>query len=196
MIIDNRKKSVSKNVCIVALILVVILLLGASMAFQTFTLVEWWKPMAACVPIAVLLTLSFARLIKKASRRTSVFLNYALCFVLSFSILLSAFYFFNYQFTDPSVSLEYSVPVVRKFSEERTRAKGSGRRGHGVEKYNVHFIEIELSDGHTKKLEKPLREYLRIKVGDKIKIREEKGLFGINVIKMNHNQSNSNNKSK
>lgn len=187
------KNNISAKVSVITMILVVILLLGASVALHSFTLVEWWQPVVVCAFIAVLLTLLFAKIIKPTVKLTSDYWKYVSCFVLSFSTLLSAFYFINYQFADSSTISEYSAPVVGKYSKERTRNKGMGRRGRGVEKYNVHFIEIELSDGSIKNLEKPLSEYLKIKVGDKIKVEEEKGFFGINVIKLNHNQSNSNN---
>lgn len=186
------KKSICKNLSIVVLVLIVIFALGASMALQSFTLVEWWIPTSVCAVIAVAVTIPFGRLIRQVAKFLPGYLKYPIVFILFFSILLSTFYIINYQITDPMSSIEYSAPVVRKYSEERTRTKRSGRRSYGEEKYNVYFIEIELCDGRIKKLERPLREYLKIRKGDKIRLKVEKGLFGINVIKLDRDKLNSN----
>lgn len=111
------------------------------------------------------------------------FLKYPAAFIANFSFILCGFYTLNYHFSDNSTRLKYEAPVIRKFSQERLRNKRVGRRVYCSEKYKVYFIEIELPDGKTKKIEKSLGEYMKIKKGRKISIYEEKGLWGIKVIK-------------
>ncbi|MDE6653520.1 MAG: hypothetical protein K2K37_03935 [Muribaculaceae bacterium] len=168
------------------LILMAVFALGASFALQSFTIVDWWKPMIVCAAIAAIATFPLGKLLCAITESMFRRLRYAATFVLIFSILLCAFYVLNYHFADESTRIVYTAQVVRKYSEERTRSSRSGRRGYGVEKYNVHFIEIELRDGSTKKMERPLNEYLKIKKGGHVTVTEEEGLFGIKVIKLNH----------
>ncbi len=170
------------------LTLIVIFASGASLALHSFTMVEGWWPVAICAVVAILVSVPLGKLMRPLTKPLSRYLEYPFSFVLSFSILLCSFYALNFWFSDPSSRVEYQAPVIRKYSEERTRSKGGGRRSHGVEKYNVHFVEIELEDGSTIKLERPLKEYLKIKKGSRIDIAEENGLFGVKVIKLNQNK--------
>lgn len=113
------------------------------------------------------------------------YIEYPVAFILSFSTMTAAFYSINYCLSDHSNGYEYHAPVVRKYSESRTRSHKTGRRGYREEKYTVYFIELEMNDGRIKKMEKPLSEYNRIKKGETVKLFVEEGLFRIPVIKMN-----------
>lgn len=115
------------------------------------------------------------------------YLEYPAAFAISFSVLLLAFYSINYCGSDPSTAYEYKAPVVRKYSEVRTRSHKIGRRGHREEKYTVYVIELEMRDGKIKKLETPLRKYNRVKTGSSLTLCMEDGFFRIPVIKRQMN---------
>lgn len=99
--------------------------------------------------------------------------------------MIGTFYCINYFLSDPSTRYEYEAPVVRKYSEVRTRSHKTGKRSYREEHYRVYIVEIQMEDGKIKKLEKPLRAYNRIKEGGTLRLLLEDGLFGIRVIKNN-----------
>ncbi len=166
--------------------LVVIAALGSSFGLHSFTLIEWWKPASICAILALPISFLLARYMKRVTRPILAYLEYPVSFILSFSILLAAFYLLNFKISDPSTGYEYQTPVVRKYSQVRTRIYKTGRRGYKEEKYTVYIIEIELKDGKIKKMERPLSEYDKIKQGSSLNLLIEEGLFSIPVIKPRH----------
>ncbi|MDE6637672.1 MAG: hypothetical protein K2K32_05485, partial [Muribaculaceae bacterium] len=130
-------------------------------------------------PVSILL----AKYMKRLTTSIFEYLEYPTAFILSFSIILAAFYSSNYFLSDDSSGYEYQAPVVRKYSQERTRSFKTGRRGYRNEKYTVYIIELEMKDGKIKRLEKPLSEYNKIKKGSSLQLLVEDGFFTIPVIK-------------
>ena len=177
------KNSVVKKILIFILILTVIISLGFSVGLHSFTIIDWWKPACVCAILALPATLLLARYMKRLTRDILVYLEYPLAYVFSYSIILLAFYSSNFFLSNPNSGYEYHAPVVKKYSQERTRSYKVGRRGYRETKYRVYIIEIEMKDGKLKKLEKTIREYNSIKKGSYIKLFIEDGLYSIPVIK-------------
>lgn len=184
------KNQVARTILIIFICLVVIAALGFSMGLHSFTIIEWWKPAAGCLLLSLPLTWWLARYIVRLTGHYLKYLEYPAAFVISFSVLLLAFYSINYYISDPSSRYEYDAPVVRKYSEVRKRTYKTGRRGYREEKYTVYIVELQMNDGKIKKLEKPLGEYNRIKRNGSIRLRMEDGFFRIPVIKMTTNIPN------
>ena len=177
------KRRITEIILIFILSLIVISALGISMALHSFTIIEWWKPVAICAILALPATFWLARYMKRLTRNILDYLEYPTAFVFSFSILLVAFYSSNFFLSDHNSGFEYDAPIVKKYSQERKRTYKVGRRGYRETKYRVYIIEIEMNDGKTKTLEKPLGEYNKIKRGGSVKMIVEDGLFKIPVIK-------------
>lgn len=183
----------TKEIIIVCILtLIVIGAIGFAIGLQSFTIIEWWKPAAACAIIAIPFTILLAKYMKHLTRPIIDYLEYPASFILSFAILLGAFYTLNFFLSDHSSSYEYHAPVVRKYSQVRTRSHKTGRRAYKEEKYTVYIVEVEMRDGKIKKMEKPLSEYNKIKKGKSLDLFIEEGLFSIPVIKPHHKaQSNT-----
>ena len=189
------KRRITEIIFIFILSLIVIAALGISMALHSFTIIDWWKPVAICAILALPATFWLSRYFRRLTQSILVYLEYPVAYTFSFSILLVAFYSSNFFLSDHSTGYEYDAPVVKKYSQERKRTYKVGRSGYRETKYRVYIIEIEMNDGKTKKLEKPLREYNKIKRGGSVKMIVEDGLFKIPVIKpIPRIQKESNNK--
>ncbi len=160
------------------------------MGMHTFTIVVWWKPVAECAVISMPVSILLAKYMKRLTHSIFEYLEYPTAFILTFSILLASFYTSNYFLSDKSSGYEYNAPVVRKYSQVRTRTYKMGRRGYRTEKYTVYVIELEMKDGKIKRMEKSLSEYNKIKKGSSLSLRMEEGLFSIPVIKYNNKQHN------
>ncbi len=180
------KNNISNTIILSILMLLVIVAIGCAMGLQSFTLVEWWRPAAVCAFLAILPSIWIAKLIRPLASPFLKYLEYPASYILSFSILLAAFYSLNFWMSDSSSRHTYEAPVVRKYSQQRTRSHKTGRRGYKEEKYTVYIVEIEMEDGKIKKMEKPLSEYNRIKKGSNLSLFIEDGLFSIPVIKPSH----------
>lgn len=182
------KSNIKNTIFILILGLIVIVALGFSMGLHSLTIIDWRKPAAVCAILALPASLWLTRYIRRLTKDIIKYLEYTVAYVLSFSILLASFYASNFFLSDHYSGYEYLAPVVKKYSQERTRSYKVGRRGYRETKYKVYIIEIEMNDGKIKKLEKPLSEYNSIKKGSSLKLFIEDGLFSIPVIKPRHNK--------
>lgn len=165
--------------------------IGFSIGIYSFTLIVWWKPVAVCAILAIPAMLWFARYARRLTQPIINYLEYPFAYILSFSIMLAAFYGSNYFLSDSSSAYEYKAPVVRKYSQLRKHTQKIGRRGYKEVKYYVYTIEIKMEDGRIKKLDKPLSEYNRIKKGSYLDLRIEKGLLSVPVIKNMHKKNHN-----
>ncbi len=182
----DLKSSIVDSILFTILVLVILMALGFAVALHSFTVIVWWKPAAACAILALPATLWLARYLRRITSSVANYLEYPTAYVLSFAILLTAFYASSYYFSDSSTAYEYKAPVVRKYSHLRKYQQKVGRRGYKEVKYYVYTIEIEMIDGKIKKLDKPLKEYNKIKKGSYLTLNVEKGLFSVPVIKNLH----------
>ncbi len=165
------------------LMLLTVVALGFAIGLHSFTIIEWWKPVAICGILAFIPTIFFSRHTKTLTSCIMDYLEYPVSFAISFSLLLAIFYASNYFLSDHTSGYDYQAPIVRKYSEVRSRSHKTGRRVYREEKYTVYIIEAEMKDGKIKKMEKPLSEYNRLKKGAHLNLFMEKGLFSIPVIK-------------
>ena len=182
------KRRITEIILILILSLTVIVALGFSMALHSFTIIDWWKPAAACAILALPASIWLAKYMRRLTQNILIYLEYPVAYIFIFSILLAAFYSSNFYLSDHRSGYEYHAPVVKKYSQERKRTYKVGRRGYRETKYRVYIIEIEMKDGKTKKMEKPLKEYNSIKKGSSLKLFIEDGLFSIPVIKPRNNK--------
>ena len=185
----DMKSKIAKGILTFILVLTVIAALGFAMGLHSLTIIEWWQPAALSGIIAIPLSIWLARFIKPVTRDLFKYMEYPCSFVLTFSIILAAFYSANFYLSDHTSGYEYKAPVVRKYRQERTQTQKIGRRGYKEYKYSVYIIELQMSDGKIKKMEKTLSEYNKIKKGSSINLFIEDGLFSIPVIKPRHKSS-------
>lgn len=181
------KNQVVETILIIFICLVVIAALGFSMGLHSFTIIEWWKPVAGCLLLSLPITWCLARYLVKLTGHFLKYLEYPAAFAISFSVLLLGFYSINYYVSDTASAYEYNAPVVRKYSEVRKRTYKVGRRGYREEKYTVYIVELQMKDGKIKKLEKPLGEYNRIKRRGSVRLQIKDGFFKIPVISSSQN---------
>lgn len=185
------RSRIVEGIILFVIVLVIIAALGYAMAMHSFTIIEWWKPVALSAILAFPISIPLAKYVGRLTRRTLKYIEYPSSFILTFSIILAVLYSANFYFSDSASGYEYKAPVIRKYSQERTRTNKIGRRGYKTTKYYVYLIEIEMIDGKIKKLEKTLSEYNRIKRGSCLDLFIEDGLFHVPVIKPGNKQSES-----
>lgn len=175
---------VRNKISVILLTTAIIILLGLAAVLQNNTIIEWWKPVSICIPIALIFGFIMSGVIRQLTNFSKYFWNIIIGSVFSFSLLIGSFYSLNYYKSDEASQQKYSARVVNKFSEDHYHSqrvsRSHVRRG---EKYKVYFINVELQNGSTKKIEIPVKEYIRIKEGKHVTLHIEKGLFGIPVIK-------------
>ena len=168
----------------IILALVVVAALGMSSALQSDTLTEWWKPASACMAAALIAGYPLRKGIRLLIGDRMKWLRYPIAVVITFSMLLFAFYSLNYYLSDNSTRYEYTGKIINKYSAERyrTRRTPGGRSVRG-EKYTAYFIVIEMPEGKRKRLSVNTGNYVQLKRGKKVRMDIETGLFGIPVIR-------------
>lgn len=178
-----KKVAMKRTVTIIILLAIAIIALGLAVTLQGKTLVEWWKPAAVCAVPAVAAGILSANVVGRLMRWNKRWLNASAMSILSFSLILGAFYTINFHMADDSSSTTCDVVVVNKFTQERYYTKRQGRRNVRGEKYNVYSVVIKLPDESTKKLSVAVGQYVRTRIGQKFKIEINNGFFGLPVIK-------------
>lgn len=174
-----------KNIFFIV-VLALIGLVGAGMAstLQHNTLVEWWKPVSICLPLALALGLPLKRPIGALTRLKSRVINYLIGAIFALAVTTGAFYSINYYCSDATTGEKCDAHVTGKYSQERHRSRRVGR-GNYVrgEKYMVYYMTIELPDGRRKDIGLSAGEYVKTRVGQEISLSVETGYFDIPVIK-------------
>lgn len=162
----------------------IILLLGLASVLQRNTIIDWWIPTGACALLALPCGYLIKGLIGKLTHFEKPIWNILAGAMLSFAIIIGLLYSLNYYKSDLASEYKYSAEVVNKYSRENYRVQRVSRnRVRRGEKYWVYYICIRLEDGRIKKMEVPVSEYLKIRVGTHIPLQMQTGFFGIPVIK-------------
>lgn len=172
-----------RTATLVILIAVTIVLLGLAIALQGRTLVEWWKPAAICVLPALIAGAKGAGVARRLTGWSGRWGNAAAMAVVSFAILLGAFYTLNYCVTDKAAGASFDAVVAQKYTHERYDTKRVGRRTVRGQKRMVYDVVVRLPDESTKKLAVTAGQYARTRIGQRFVIEVEEGLFGLRVIK-------------
>ena len=183
-----------KNALLVILSVIILILLGMSAVIQSDTIIEWWKPVGICGVVSIPIGLLLRNICGRLTGLQNSLINSVAGIIIVFSAALCAFYCLNYYRSDHTTARHYSVEVVNKYSQERYRSKRIGRRTVRGEKYHVYYIVIQLPDGKKKKYERPVGEFSRTRIGKKVPITMEDGLFGIPVIKSRPGKYSKDNK--
>lgn len=175
----------SRNVvAAVILTLVAVAFLGISAVIQRNTIIEWWKPAAACLPAACALALLLRKAMPRVTRSDNSLVNFAAAAALSFSVILGSFYALNFYNSRPDTVTTQNALITGKYSEEHYRTKRISRnRTTRGEKYYVYGIIATLPDGKTKKIEVSVGQYAQLRRGQKLELKIEQGYFGVPVIK-------------
>lgn len=165
-----------------AMALIVITGLGMALALQRNTLIDWKYPAAICLGPAIILTGLFARAgwLRKP-------LEMLLAAVITYSAAIGGFYTLNFYITDPASHHELHATVTAKNREERYRTRRLSRnRITRGEKYTVYTATLRLPDGREKRMEIRPQEYITMRVGRRITLQTETGLFGVSIIQLPH----------
>lgn len=172
-----------RTITLIILLAITIISLGLAVVLQGKTLVEWWKPVAICLIPAVIVGLTAANAMRRLTGRNRRWLNAAAMSVLSFSLILGAFYTINFCKTTGSSAVTYHAEVIQKFTRERYDMKRVGRRTVRGKKHKVYNVVIELPGASMKKFAVSSRQYAQTRVGQRLKVEVRNGLFGLPVIK-------------
>lgn len=164
--------------------MIVVASLGMTFALQRDTIVDWWKPAAVCFIPACLFGYMLVGVMRAITGVRNRLINIFAGVVVSFSILSGSFYILNFYKSDAESSKTCHALVVNKYSEERYMVRRVSRhRSVRGQKQMVYYIIIKLPDERTKKIEVPVREYVKMHNGQKLTLKIENGFFGIPVIK-------------
>ncbi len=159
------------------LIVIVVIVFGCvafSMVLQRNTLVDWWMPAAACLPLACVGGWFLAPSMRMLTAVESKAINVLAGIILAGSVIVTGAYSLNFYLSKPETAHGIEAKVVNKYSEVR-KSKRSRR--------TVYTIVIKLPDSRHKNFEVPVADFNRYRNGDAITLHVEDGFFGIPVIK-------------
>ncbi len=154
-----------------------------AMAYRDTYIAVWVAPL-----IALFVAGALSPFIGTRWRRLTGFqrdwLNVLTHFIVVGCFVFGAFLSFNYMFAREASEEAIEAHVVRKYSEQHTRYRRSGRRmripdGH----YTTWHVDVELPDGRISKRAVDFSRYRRIRVGAPYRLHVRSGLFGFKVIR-------------
>ena len=179
-----KLKEIARPAGWIALGVAVIFLLGGSRALYDDTLIDWWKPVGACALLAVISSLAMSHRWKKFTCSDFAPINFTLHAIVSFTVLIFAFFSVNYFFADDKDLHTENVTVEHRYRETRYHTKRVGRRtvGRGTP-YYVYSIEVRFSNGRLKTLPVSKKRHDRLRANTTIPLEVETGYLGIPVIK-------------
>ena len=179
----RSSRSVGRSVLIFFTAALVIAGYGCSMGLHSQTLVNPWLPAGTALAVAAATGLPGWRLWERLTGFDGMPLNYLCHMAVATAVVLASLYVCNYAFAEDEVREEY-VTVERRYSEKRHRSKRVGRRSYGPgEAYKVYYLEVRFSDGRLKALDVPIRQFDRVRTGDRLTISLSDGLFGFPVMR-------------
>ncbi len=163
---------------------VVLLSVGAGMAFFFRTLVIWWIPVAVAAAIAVASAPALSARWGWLTGHGGRLFNFLCHVVITSSVLYGAILATNYVFADESTVHEEIAVVRSKYSKKHTRYR-RGARGRQLPagEYSTWHILVEFDNGKDKEISMPLDKYNKIKVGSRRRFTMAMGLFGMPVIR-------------
>lgn len=169
---------------------------GMAAALQRNTLVDWWKPLAACLPLACVAGRLLLRAVAYLTGFRSRMLGFAIGSALSLSVILGGAYALNFYSSRHSTALTVEAHVTGKYTEERRYTRRVGRHGSvRTEKRMVYNVVITLPDSRSKTFEVSPGEYAKVRRGSSLPLQIEAGYLGMPVIKnlrlpiTNHNKN-------
>lgn len=169
-------------------IIFVIIVVGAAgfgygAAWHTF--VQWWEPLLWSFGFAAALTpvckKSFSQFITINNKWLCIIVTALSLWALSYGTLMNV----NYFCADDDSESPHTAVVISKHSEERTRYRRSGRRGHTIPAgtYNVYYVTVRFENGALRELPASASEYVKARRGDTKQFLLKKGFFGYTVFK-------------
>lgn len=183
---DNKSKwqPIRHGMCIVVLVIFVFACYGIALALHRKTIVTAWIPACMSFIIAALLSIKLYPIWRLVTQSTGFVKNYLCSLVVMTGLIVALFYGSNFIWSDPSSQHVEQATVERRYSETHYRTKRVNRRYvKQGEPYNVYYIEIAFSNGKHKTQPVTLKQFNHIRVGNKIPLYMEKGLFSFPVIK-------------
>lgn len=173
-----------KNALTATAVIVTVLTAVTAGALAHYTLIDWWRPTAACllaaVPVAWMLRRPMCRLLGSGR----MWAGALAALVMTASLLTGAFYSLNFFGSDGTTRHECTVSVVKKFTERRYRTRRLNRhtsvRG---EPYTVYRAKVRMPDGRLTTIDVSAGEFARMSTRRPMTMMLERGLLGVSVIK-------------
>ncbi len=163
---------------------IVIILAGGCMSLYQRTLIDWWWPVGITALLALMSAAAMYPRWRRLTGTDSKILNFICHTVVSFTLILFAFFAVNYFFADDTTIHPEQVTVERKYREKRNRTRRVGRRSYTTgEVYYEYYMEIRFSNGRIKSVPVPRERYSRIRTGSTLTFHVEMGNLGVPVIK-------------
>lgn len=174
---QNNKGKADFNLSVL-LFIIAIICFGSSTVFQLYTLIDWWQPVALCLPLAVIAGWGISYLLRRAIDTKSYFWTITVGTITSLPILTLGFFMLNDYLSKPET--RYTVDtIVVDLSVHKKWTRSSNKMRYDV--------SIKLPDNRLKKFD--VRKYEVMEqycVGDTIPLTIEDGYFGFPVIKNKH----------
>lgn len=162
---------------------VVLVIYAGAVALVSRTLVDWQLVFAASALAAIFTSLISWKIWRWLTGSGRFVWNLIIGTVIFTGVFSAAYYIVNYSCADRSTTHMERAIVERVFYKERHRSKRVGRNRYVQgEAYHVYFMQVRLSNGMSKELEIPFREYRKTRKGKEINLPVAAGALGAPVI--------------
>lgn len=179
----SGRKGSSRFVWRCVLAAVVVIAYAGACALVSRTLTEWWIPFAFSIALAFLAGVFLWKIWRWFTGSGRFIWNFLVCAVALTGIFSSAFYIVNYACADRATTHEEQAEVARVYYKVRHHSRRVGRNRYVQgEAYNVHFMEVKMSNGMLKELEIPYDCYRRTRKGERVTLPVAMGALGVPVI--------------
>lgn len=162
----------------VSLFFIAIVCYVVSGNFQRFALIDWWKPAAICMPLAIIAGWALSYILRRAFDTKSLFWPVIIGTIISLPILTMVFYMANDYMSKPATRHIVDTIVVDRYQHTKL-VRSSNKKEY--------LVVIKLPDNMQKKFD--VRDYELMEyysAGDVVPLNIEDGFLGIPVIKDKH----------
>lgn len=172
-----------RDTLIIILILIVVFLSAAIIAFYDTTLINPLIPVSAAVALGLATALWLWRIWRPITGSQKMLWNF-ICHTVFISIFLTAlFYICNQALADKSNTNETKAIVVEKYDKVRHHIRRVSRNHYAQgEAYNTYHLKIRFDNGTTRVLTVSFGKYRRYQAGDTITLPIAKGALGAPII--------------
>ncbi|WP_286528806.1 hypothetical protein [Duncaniella freteri] len=171
-----------RGVKIAVAVLAVLVMSVWSMILYSDAFIDWWIVPAVTLGVGIATAIHMWKWWIPLTWSESGLFN-GMCHSVFAAVLLTfAFFALNNMLADSASERADTAVVTGHFREEHHRHRRVGRRyvANG-EVYYTYKLQLKLSDGRTKFVEMPLKNYRRIHDGDSASVVLRDGLFGVPV---------------
>lgn len=157
--------------------------IGISSVIYKDTLIDWWKPVALALIIALGSGKFMWKMWSKLIDTDKAWINYCIHVITATSILVGIFYIGNY-FIGINDKVSYQEAIItRIYREQHYKTRRISRRVYGRgAPYWVYKADLELANGESKDLRITKKRYDVLSKGDTLGLAIRAGGFGVPVI--------------